>query len=140
VNYRELEILNPPIGKGSFTVVNKAYLRGTMVACKTYLDDYNMNILEDFKREVRNLIKLRHPNIVLFIGATNKPLCIITEFAARGSLYDVIHQSQDLNIELLKEILMDCCRGLAYLHSQDVLHRFFFYYFYFLFFYFLFKN
>ena len=126
VSYKDLDIINPPIGKGSFTVVNKAYLKGTLVACKTYLDDYTSNVVEDFKREVRNLIKLRHPNIVLFIGATNKPLCIITEYATRGCLYDVINQTpHELTLERMKEIFMDCCRGLAYLHSQEepVLHR-----------------
>lgn len=127
VKYRDLEILNPPIGKGAYTVVNKAYLRGTLVAVKTYLKDYVSDVKEDFKREVNNLIKFRHPNIVLFIGATNKPLCIVTEFATRGCLYDVINLSPHLlTLDKIKELSMDICKGMAYLHSQEepVLHRF----------------
>ncbi|KAF3525936.1 hypothetical protein F2Q69_00051520 [Brassica cretica] len=38
--------------------------------------------------------KLRHPNIVLFMGAVTRPpnLSIITEFLPRGSLYRLIHR------------------------------------------------
>jgi serine/threonine protein kinase len=37
---------------------------------------------QDFKHEVNLLIKLRHPNIVQFLGAVTetKPLMLITEF------------------------------------------------------------
>jgi hypothetical protein len=34
---------------------------------------------------------LRHPNVVLFMAASTKPpkMCIVMEFMALGSLYDV---------------------------------------------------
>ncbi|BAF22283.2 Os07g0632800, partial [Oryza sativa Japonica Group] len=37
---------------------------------------------QDFKHEVNLLIKLRHPNIVQFLGAVTetKPLMLVTEF------------------------------------------------------------
>lgn len=37
---------------------------------------------QDFRHEVKLLVKLRHPNIVQFLGAVmeNKPLMLITEF------------------------------------------------------------
>lgn len=37
--------------------------------------------------------KLRHPNIVLFLGATTSPLSIVTEYMSRKSMFDVIHDS-----------------------------------------------
>jgi hypothetical protein len=37
------------------------------------------------------MAKLRHPNVVLFMAASTKPprMCIVMEFMALGSLYDV---------------------------------------------------
>jgi serine/threonine protein kinase len=34
---------------------------------------------------------LRHPNIVLAMGACVHPVCLVTEFCANGSLFDVLH-------------------------------------------------
>jgi serine/threonine protein kinase len=41
--------------------------------------------LEEFRSEVRIMKKLRHPNIVLFMGAVTRPpnLSIVTEFLPR---------------------------------------------------------
>ena len=38
--------------------------------------------LKEFKREVHTLTKLRHPNLVLFMGAAcdKTNVCIVTEF------------------------------------------------------------
>lgn len=33
---------------------------------------------------------MRHPNIVLFMGLCLEPPLMVTEFCARGSLYDVL--------------------------------------------------
>jgi serine/threonine-protein kinase CTR1 len=37
---------------------------------------------------------LRHPNIVLFMGAVTQPpkLSIVTEYLSRGSLYRILHK------------------------------------------------
>jgi serine/threonine protein kinase len=45
----------------------------------------------NFHSEMRVMSALRHPNVVLFMGASSKPprMCIIMEYMALGSLYDV---------------------------------------------------
>ncbi|ETV84086.1 TKL/DRK protein kinase, variant 2 [Aphanomyces astaci] len=49
-------------------------------------------IMDDYTQEVAMLRQLKHPNIVLFIGACIQPkLMILTEYCARRSLYCVIH-------------------------------------------------
>ncbi len=49
-------------------------------------------IMSDYTQEVAMLRQLKHPNIVLFIGACIRPkLMILTEYCARRSLYYVIH-------------------------------------------------
>ena len=41
--------------------------------------------------QVRVMTALRHPNVVLFMAASTKApkMCIVMEFMALGSLYDV---------------------------------------------------
>jgi serine/threonine protein kinase len=42
--------------------------------------------------QVNILASIRHPNIVLFMGVCLEPPCLVTEFCARGSLYDVLRK------------------------------------------------
>jgi serine/threonine protein kinase len=65
------------------------------VAVKVFLDQHvQMEAIEEFKAEVAIMRRLRHPNVVLFMGAVTKPpnLSIITEFCPRGSLYRLLHR------------------------------------------------
>ena len=43
------------------------------------------------RRQVRVMTALRHPNVVLFMAACTKPpkMCIVMEYMALGSLFDV---------------------------------------------------
>ena len=47
-------------------------------------------------QEVAIMSTLRHPNVVLFMAACTKPpkLCIVMEYMALGSLYDVRHSQR----------------------------------------------
>ena len=71
---------------------------------------------------------LRHPNIVMFLGACTKPpnLAIVLEFCVRGSLWSVLqNQEIPLSWEDRKRIALDAAKGVNYLHSfqPPVLHR-----------------
>lgn len=50
--------------------------------------------LQEFKQEVTLMSKLKHPNIVQFLGAcTEYPnLAIVTQFMPRGSLFNLLHK------------------------------------------------
>ena len=37
---------------------------------------------------------LRHPNIVLFMGVCLDPPCVVSEWCARGSLFDVLTKAR----------------------------------------------
>ena len=47
----------------------------------------------EFRAEIEILGRLRHPNVVLFLGAVTRPpeLCLVTEFIERGSLFELLH-------------------------------------------------
>ncbi|KAM0037973.1 putative protein kinase TKL-CTR1-DRK-2 family [Helianthus debilis subsp. tardiflorus] len=50
--------------------------------------------LPDIVMQVSVMKRLRHPNIVLFMGAVISPhhVCIVTEFLCRGSLFHLLHR------------------------------------------------
>ncbi|XP_059078126.1 serine/threonine-protein kinase CTR1-like [Cryptomeria japonica] len=101
------------------------------VAVKILIDqDLYEERLKEFLREVAIMIRLRHPNVVLFMGAvTKRPnLSIVTEYLPRGSLYRLIHRAGQR--ELLDErrrlrMALDVAKGIDYLHRYDppIVHR-----------------
>ncbi|CAN1856371.1 Probable serine/threonine-protein kinase SIS8 [Linum perenne] len=74
------------IGLGSYGEVYHGEWHGTEVAVKKFLvQDISGESLAEFKSEVQIMKRLRHPNVVLFMGAvTRSPnLSIVTEFLPR---------------------------------------------------------
>ncbi|GAB0496209.1 hypothetical protein MMPV_007521 [Pyropia vietnamensis] len=83
-----------------------------------------------FLREVELLSNLRHPNVLLYMGACVKkssPLCIVSELVTGGSLHDAIHGRKRLKFTPIMKmrISLDVALGMLYLHSQVpvLLHR-----------------
>lgn len=55
-------------------------------------------LVEELTRESTLMAALRHPNIVLFLGISLEPPCMLTEFCARGSLLDVLHRARNIEV------------------------------------------
>jgi len=65
-----------------------------VVAIKRLLTD-DATTIERFVSEVRLLARLRHPNLILFMGYCITPeLCIVSEYMSKGSLYGVLHSPE----------------------------------------------
>eukprot|EP00178_Gracilaria_changii_P005184 TRINITY_DN1846_c0_g1_i1.p1 TRINITY_DN1846_c0_g1~~TRINITY_DN1846_c0_g1_i1.p1 ORF type:complete len:1216 (+),score=181.88 TRINITY_DN1846_c0_g1_i1:4484-8131(+) len=116
------------IGSGGFGVVFKAKFRNQTVAVKKIHAHALMNSasIAEFQSEVAVLCTLRHPNIIGFVGACTRPpnLMIITEFMARGTLFDILHQSNErVTWPMRKKFALDTCKGMRYLHDSKLLHR-----------------
>ncbi|MCO5614651.1 hypothetical protein L7F22_068935 [Adiantum nelumboides] len=117
------------IGKGSFGEIRKTFWRGTLVAVKTILPSLSDDrlIVEDFKHEVELLVKLRHPNIVQFLGAVTmrKPLMLVTEYLKMGDLHQYMKSKGALPIEMAVDFALDIARGMMFLHSGPnvIIHR-----------------
>ncbi|KAL2609854.1 hypothetical protein R1flu_028427 [Riccia fluitans] len=122
-------VIGERIGQGSYGKVYRADWQGSDVAVKVFLDqDLKTEALEEFKSEVAIMRRLRHPNIVLFMGAVTKPpnLSIITEFCPRGSLYRLLHRpNRELDERKRIRMAVDVVKGMNYLHrcSPPVVHR-----------------
>ncbi|XBH98706.1 probable serine/threonine-protein kinase SIS8 isoform X1 [Triticum dicoccoides] len=122
-------VLGERVGLGSFGEVYRGEWHGTEVAVKKFLQqDISSDILEELKAEVRIMKRLRHPNVVLFMGAVTRipNLSILTEFLPRGSLFRLIRRPNN-QLDERKRIRMalDVARGMNYLHNCTpvVVHR-----------------
>lgn len=122
-------VIGERIGLGSYGEVYHADWNGTEVAVKKFLDqDFSGDALAEFRSEVRIMRRLRHPNVVLFMGAVTRPpnLSIITEFLPRGSLYRILHRP-NCQIDEKRRIKMalDVAKGMNCLHTSipTVVHR-----------------
>ncbi|KAH9674818.1 serine/threonine-protein kinase CTR1 [Citrus sinensis] len=88
-------VLKEKIGAGSFGTVHHADWHGSDVAVKILMEqEFHAERFKEFLREVAIMKRLRHPNIVLFMGAVTQPpnLSIVTEYLSRGSLYRLLHK------------------------------------------------
>ena len=88
----------------------------------------NENSLKDFLSECHAMEALRHPNIVLFLGACTKSpnFCIVLEYCSRGSLWGILQNEKiPLPWELRRNICLDAAKGVLYLHqcNPPILHR-----------------
>ncbi|KAF9667544.1 hypothetical protein SADUNF_Sadunf15G0034200 [Salix dunnii] len=117
------------IGLGSYGEVYRGDWHGTEVAVKRFLDqDITGESLEEFRSEVRIMKRVRHPNVVLFMGAVTRApnLSIVTEFLPRGSLYRLLHRpNNQLDERRRLRMAFDAARGMNYLHNCTpmIVHR-----------------
>ncbi|GAB4834345.1 hypothetical protein Ancab_032599 [Ancistrocladus abbreviatus] len=128
IHWEDLQ-LGEEIGQGSYAVVYRGLWNGSDVAIKVFFgNDYNEGTLLDYKKEIDIMRRLRHPNVLLFMGAccSNERLAIVTEFLPRGSLFRTLHRSnQTLDVRRRLRMALDVARGVNYLHHRHppIVHR-----------------
>ncbi|XP_031384033.1 serine/threonine-protein kinase STY46-like isoform X2 [Punica granatum] len=86
----------------------------------------NSELQREFAQEVFIMRKVRHKNVVQFIGACTKPpsLCIVTEFMSGGSVYDYLHKQKGVfKLPSLLKVAIDVSKGMNYLHQNNIIHR-----------------
>ncbi|KAL8543759.1 hypothetical protein ACS0TY_004356 [Phlomoides rotata] len=121
--------LREEIGQGSFAVVYHGLWNGSDVAVKVYSgNQYSEETLLDSKKGIDIMRRLRHPNVLLFMGAviSEGRIAMVTEYMTRGSLFKVLHRSnQSLDIRRRLQMAVDVARGMNYLHCRNppVVHR-----------------
>jgi len=114
------------IASGAFGDLYRGVYYGQEVAVKILKDvDNNTQQFQEFMQEVSIMKKVRHKNIVQFIGAcTSKPnLCIVFEYMSNGSLYDIIRKEGGLPPGTVTKVALSVARGMNYLHQCNIIHR-----------------
>ena len=128
VSREEVEVTDELLGSGGWAEVRIAKFRGLQVAAKclhqVILSDYN---IQQFTREMTIAAKLRHPNLLLFIGATregdHQPM-ILTELMPT-SLRKKLENREIIRSDITT-ISQDVARALLYLHQWKpfpIIHR-----------------
>ncbi|XP_076928869.1 uncharacterized protein LOC143592996 [Bidens hawaiensis] len=122
-------VIGEQIGQGSCGTVYHAMWYGSDVAVKVFSrQEYSNDVILSFRQEVSLMKRLRHPNILLFMGAVTSPqrLCIVTEFLPRGSLFRLLQRNTTkLDWRRRVHMAMDIARGMNYLHHchPPIIHR-----------------
>ncbi|KAK3146572.1 hypothetical protein QOZ80_3BG0268200 [Eleusine coracana subsp. coracana] len=128
------------LGSGGFAVVYKGILGSRKVAVKKLSGANDMDE-KQFIKEIECLMKVRHKNIVRFLGycadtqgllqdfggksiladVRNRALCF--EYVPKGSLDKYITDvSCGLEWTVRYKIIKGICQGLHYLHKNQILH------------------
>ncbi|CAN4087278.1 unnamed protein product [Withania somnifera] len=128
IDFSELTV-GTRVGIGFFGEVFHGKWNGTEVAIKVFLEqDLTAENMEDFCNEISILSRVRHQNVIFFLGACAKTphLSMVTEYMEIGSLYHLIHvsgQKNRLSWQKRLNMLRDICRGLMCLHRMKIVHR-----------------
>eukprot|EP01119_Soliformovum_irregulare_P007249 TRINITY_DN1964_c0_g1_i4.p1 TRINITY_DN1964_c0_g1~~TRINITY_DN1964_c0_g1_i4.p1 ORF type:complete len:920 (-),score=248.98 TRINITY_DN1964_c0_g1_i4:115-2874(-) len=113
------------IGQGAFGEVWYAKWRQTPVAVKRMkTDSMTQDELERFAAEGKLMANMRvHPNVLLCLGITLSPMCIIMEYMEKGSLLDFLRKNPTHPAEILSKIVKGIALGMLHLHEDKVIHR-----------------
>ncbi|KAH7669530.1 Non-specific serine/threonine protein kinase protein [Dioscorea alata] len=115
------------IGEGGYGPVYKGILRKTPVAIKLLNSEGNQS-RKEFDNEVMILSKVRHPNIVLLIGACSENSTLVYEYLSNGNLEDMLtckNKTAALTWQTRVRIITEQRSALIFLHSikpQCIVH------------------
>ncbi|KAK7351445.1 hypothetical protein VNO77_10921 [Canavalia gladiata] len=116
------------IGEGGYGPVFKCLLDHTPVAVKVLRPDAAQG-RSQFQREVEVLSCIRHPNMVLLLGACPEYGCIVYEYMPNGTLDDCLFRKGNkppLPWQLRFKIAAEIGTGLLFLHQtkpEPLVHR-----------------
>ncbi|KAI5337636.1 hypothetical protein L3X38_016907 [Prunus dulcis] len=116
------------IGEGGYGPVYRGELDHTPVAIKVLRPDAAQG-KSQFNQEVEVLSCIRHPNMVLLLGACPEYGCLVYEYMANGSLDDCLFRRGNTPVipwQLRFRIAAEIATGLLFLHQakpEPLVHR-----------------
>ncbi|KAJ6589506.1 kinase-like domain-containing protein [Mycena capillaripes] len=123
---------NQQIGQGGFADIFLGKCKGQNIALKrlrVYQPKPN-DMLQFSKRllqEVLTWVYLKHVYVLPFLGLDDKSFedylpCIITPYMRNGTMNDFVSRNCTLPDKGVDQLLFETAQGLAYLHSQNIVH------------------
>ena len=122
IRKENVEIVQNNIGRGAFGDVHKAKYNGLFVAVKT-ITTIDRDSLMSFRNEILVMNQLRHPNIIMLLGAIwcKEMVGVVLEFAENGSLSDVLKKKKIVENwswnEPKLQIATDIALGMRFVHN-----------------------
>ena len=126
VSREEIQLTGPELGRGGWATVSVATFRGMQVAAKSIhrqiISQHNERL---FKREMNMAARIRHPNLIQFVGATLEGEMIILMELMPTSLRRELERDY-MPPMVVSSISLDVARALNYLHQMQpdpIIHR-----------------
>ena len=123
----EINLTDTELGRGGWAVVRVAEFRGVRCAAKCLyrqiVSDYNRVL---FTREMNMASRVRHPNLLQFIGATLRGELIILAELMPTSVRGELENERPFSQNQINSISLDVARALTYLHLMQpspIIHR-----------------
>ncbi|EOA12722.1 hypothetical protein CARUB_v10028126mg [Capsella rubella] len=116
------------IGMGAYGAVYKCNLHHTTAAVKV-LHSAESSLSKQFDQELEILSKIRHPHLVLLLGACSERGALVYEYMENGSLEDRLFQvnnSQPIPWFVRFRIAWEVASALVFLHKSKptpIIHR-----------------
>ena len=127
VERREIQLTEEELGRGGWATVYVAVFRGTRVAAKCIhnqiISQYTVQL---FRREMDMASRIRHSNMLQFIGATQEGQMIILTELMPTSLRRQLERKVKFPPQTTPSIALDVARALNYLHlmrPDPLIHR-----------------
>lgn len=120
--------ISSKIGEGGYGPVYKAFLDHTAVAIKVLRPDMSQG-QKQFQREIEVLSCMRHPHMVLLVGACPEYGCLIYEYMENGSLEDRLFRRNNtppISWRTRFKISAEIATALLFLHQakpEPLVHR-----------------
>ncbi|CAE8624171.1 unnamed protein product [Polarella glacialis] len=119
------------VGKGVTAEVFRGEWKGKEVCIKQILLGKKITSHKHqvaFSREVSVLSKLKHPHLLELFGVCfGNKLCVITEFCSGGSLFELLHNCYEIELQWSQKTKMatDVASAMHYLHTfkPQIIHR-----------------
>ncbi len=89
-------------------------------------DPYNKEkTVERFQREVQNVTKLSHPNIVtvLDVDDSDEYNILVTEYVDGSNLKQYINKNNPIDFEKIIELSISVLSGIEHAHNRGIVHR-----------------
>eukprot|EP01133_Synstelium_polycarpum_P017451 gene17451-20822_t len=110
------------LGKGSYGIVHSGTVHGANVAVKEIImrPDTKKTVIAEFVKEVEMLSLLRHPHLLLFMGACDQDglMYIVTELMAKGSVESLVERHQ-IDFKLAISIARQSALGINSMHRTS---------------------
>ena len=126
VDREEIQVTEEELGRGSWATVSVATFRGARVAAKVIHNQIvSQHNIQLFRREMDMSARIRHPNLLQFIGATQEGgMVILTELMPTSLRREL--EKNNLPPKQTTAIGLDVARALNYLHQMrphPLIHR-----------------
>lgn len=113
------------IGEGVYSTVYRGSCYGTEVAVKVFKNQgFEEQQLNEVRKEVRIQKSIRHPNLLLFLGACTKPghFFIVTELMDKS--FNDLNKS-DFTLQQKLWMAREAAKAMSWLHSLNpvIIHR-----------------